>query len=398
MDVVEEVYAPAEGGFRRCRSRSRESNCRLAPMRALAAFCLVAVSISSSLAAEPSPTDRLVADLGLKVSPTPVREDPAWRKPRKIVVFDRDGKRAAWLAEAVPGPTIVDADSPADAMEKVRDADVFIGFCTHDLVEAGKELRWIQVLYAGVERCVPELAGRERPIVLTNMQRVAGPVMAEHVMALVLALARGLPEWMRAQEKGEWSPDLVDDSRMWTLDGRTMLVVGLGGIGTEVAKRAHALGMKVVATRASGRTGPDFVSYVGLPDELPKLAAAADVVVNATPLTPQTTGLFDAKFFSLVKRGALFVNVGRGRSVVTDALVAALEDGRIGGAGLDVTDPEPLPKDHALWSLPNVIVTPHVSSSSDLGRDDRWEIVRENLRRYAAGEPLISVVDVKKGY
>jgi phosphoglycerate dehydrogenase-like enzyme len=367
-------------------------------MRALAAFCLVAVSISSSLAAEPSPIDRLVADLGLKVSPTPVREDPAWRKPRKIVVFDRHGKRAAWLAKAVPGPTIVDADSPADAMEKVRDADVFIGFCTHDLVEAGKELRWIQVLYAGVERCVPELAGRERPIVLTNMQRVAGPVMAEHVMALVLALARGLPEWMRAQEKGEWSPDLVDDSRMWTLDGRTMLVVGLGGIGTEVAKRAHALGMKVVATRASGRTGPDFVSYVGLPDELPKLAAAADVVVNATPLTPQTTGLFDAKFFSIVKRGAMFVNVGRGRSVVTDALVAALEDGRIGGAGLDVTDPEPLPKDHALWSLPNVIVTPHVSSSSDLGRDDRWEIVRENLRRYAAGEPLISVVDVKKGY
>lgn len=367
-------------------------------MRTITVVGLLALSLAPALAAEPLAVDRLVADLGLRISPTPARESPAWRKPRKVVVFDREGKRAAWLEEAVPGVTIVDAESPEDAIEKVKDADVFVGFCTHDLVEAGKDLRWIQVMYAGVERCVPELAARERPVVLTNMQRVAAPVMAEHVMAMALALARGLPAWMRAQEKGEWDPDRVDDSRMWTLDGRTMLVVGLGGIGTEVARRAHALGMKVVATRASGRSGPEFVSYVGLPEELPKLAAEADVVVNATPLTPQTTGLFDAKFFSVVKRGALFVNVGRGRSVVTGDLVAALKDGRLGGAALDVTDPEPLPGDHPLWSLPNVIVTPHVSSASDLGRDDRWAIVRENLRRWAAGEPMISVVDVRKGY
>ena len=156
--------------------------------------------------------------------------------------------------------------------------------------------------------------------------------------------------------------------------------------------------MKVVAVRASGRTGPEFVSYVGLPDELPKLLGEADVVVNALPLTPATTNLFDAKLFSAFRSGAIFVNVGRGRSVVTDDLVDALKAGRIAGAGLDVTEPEPLPKDHPLWRLPRVIVTPHVAAQSDLGREAQWRIVRENLRRWVAGEALLSVVDVEKGY
>src|SRR3954465_7145840 len=118
-------------------------------------------------------------------------------------------------------------------------------------------------------------------------------------------------------------------------------------------KRAHALGMKVVATRASGRTGPDFVSYVGLPDELPKLASEADFVVNTAPLTPQDTGIFDAAFFAKMKPTAYFINVARGKSVVTSALVEALNSKKIAGAGLDVTDPEPLPSDHPLWKAPN---------------------------------------------
>jgi phosphoglycerate dehydrogenase-like enzyme len=174
--------------------------------------------------------------------------------------------------------------------------------------------------------------------------------------------------------------------------------VGLGGIGVEVARRAHAFGMRVVATRASGREGPAFVSYVGLPDELLKLAAEADFVVNTTPLTPATTGLFDAKFFAAVKPGAFFVNVGRGRSVVQPDLIAALKSGRLAGAGLDVTDPEPLPADDPLWKLPNVIITPHVSADSDLGDEVRFAIGVENLRRYVAGERMLSVVDVAKGY
>jgi phosphoglycerate dehydrogenase-like enzyme len=156
--------------------------------------------------------------------------------------------------------------------------------------------------------------------------------------------------------------------------------------------------MRVIATRASGRAGPDYVSYVGLPDELLKLAAEADFVVNTAPLTAATTGMFDAKFFAAVKPGAFFVNVGRGRSVVQTDLIAALRSGRLGGAGLDVTDPEPLPADSPLWQLPNVIITPHVSASSDLGAEARFAIAIENLRRYVAGERMLSVVDVAQGY
>jgi phosphoglycerate dehydrogenase-like enzyme len=185
---------------------------------------------------------------------------------------------------------------------------------------------------------------------------------------------------------------------MVTLEGKTLLVVGLGGIGTEVAKRAHALGMKVTAVRNTGREGPDFVSHVGLPAELRQLAGAADFVVNTTPLTAATTGMYDAKFFESCKRGAYFFNVGRGKSVVQADLVAALRSGQIAGAGLDVTDPEPLPPEDPLWKMQNVILTPHVSVESDLGFTVRFAILQENLRRYVAGEKMLSVVDVAKGY
>ena len=244
-------------------------------------------------------------------------------------------------------------------------------------------------------RSIP--AVRERDILVTNMQRIGGPIIAEHVMGMVLAFTRGIDLYLPAQARGEWRR-VTPPGRMAVIDGKTMLVVGLGGIGSEVAKRAHALGMKVVATRASGRTGPQFVSYVGLPDELHKLAAEADFVVNTAPLTPQTTGIFDAAFFAKMKPSAYFINVARGRSVVTAALVDALNGKKIAGAGLDVTDPEPLPPDHALWKAPNVIITPHVANDSDLGYDAQIKVVKENLRRYLAGERMLSVVDVTQGY
>jgi phosphoglycerate dehydrogenase-like enzyme len=215
---------------------------------------------------------------------------------------------------------------------------------------------------------------------------------------MVLSLARGLPAYHRAQVASKWDNSLRQQVRFGELKGKTLLVVGLGGIGTEVAWRAHGLGMKVTAIRNSSRSGPDYVSYVGLSSELLTLAADADVVVNALPLTAKTTGLFDETFFSKVKEGSLFISVGRGKSTDTGALIAALDSGRVYGAGLDVTDPEPLPADSPLWQMENVIITPHSSAAGSDSLKRGAIIAVENLRRYVAGEPMLNVVNMAAGY
>jgi phosphoglycerate dehydrogenase-like enzyme len=340
----------------------------------------------------------LIKRLGIEEGAAPVREQPGWRKPRKVLVLNAPVARVAELQAAAPGVELLLAKDAAEAVALAPQADAVLGLCSAELLAAGPGIRWIQAYSAGVERCVAIPALRERGVLLTNMQRVAGPVMAEHVLAMMLAYARGLHFFIPERMAARWTRELPASGRMITLEGKTVLVVGLGGIGVGVAERAHALGMRVIATRASGREGPPFVSYVGLPDELVKLAAEADFVVNTVPLTPATTGMFDAKFFAAVKPGAFFVNVGRGGSVVQSELVAALKSGRLGGAGLDVTDPEPLPADSPLWQMQNVIITPHVSANSDVDDGVRFAIAAENLRRYVAGEKMLSVVDVAKGY
>ena len=333
----------------------------------------------------------------LEEAATPVRERAGWKKPQRILLVGTSPKELERLKAQAPGVQFVSAANAVEAQALAGNVDAVIGACTAGILEAGKSIRWVQVFNAGVESCVGIPAVKERGILVTNMQRIMGPVIAEHVIAMMMGLARGLHAFIPAQVQREWRRDAAA-GKMAVVEGKTMLVVGLGGIGSEIARRGHALGMRVIATRASGRTGPDFVSYVGLPDELHKLASEADVVVNATPLTPQTTNIFDAAFFAKMKPTAYFINIGRGRSVVTSALVDALSKGSIAGAGLDVTEPEPLPSDHPLWTLPNVIITPHVASSSDLGTGARMEVVEENVRRYASGDRMLSTVDVAKGY
>jgi phosphoglycerate dehydrogenase-like enzyme len=349
-------------------------------------------------ASEPPSAAALVEHLGLVEAPAPVRERAGWAPPKAILVNPLVPELADALRASAPQAKFLVAATPEEAAKLAKDADVSLGWCTPAVLAAGKKLKWIQAYAAGVERCVgiPEL--RQRDILLTNMQRVAAPVMAEHVLAMMLAFSRGLQFFIPEHAAGRWTEEPPPTVKMLTLEGKTLLVVGLGGIGTEVARRAHALGMKVTAVRNTGHEGPDYVSYVGLPAELRQLAGAADFVVNTTPLTAATTHLFDAKFFASCKRGAYFFNVGRGKSVVQEDLVAALMSGQIAGAGLDVTDPEPLPADDPLWKLPNVILTPHVAVESDLGYTVRFAVLKENLRRYVAGEKMLSVVDVAKGY
>ena len=341
----------------------------------------------------------LSAELGLQEAAHPVSERAGWRRPQKIIVRNLQFPGIEYLQSSAPGAQFVVTDTIEAAIAQARDADAVIGWCDARLLQAGPRIRWIQFLYAGVESCVSVPAVHDGTVLLTNMQRVQAPIIAEHAIAMVMSLARGLDLAVAQQPAKAWRPDaLLGGGRLRTIKGKTLLVAGLGGIGTEVAQRAHALGMRVVATRASGHDGPDFVSHVGGPNELAKLVAEADVIVDALPLTPTTRATFDARMFERVKHGALFVNVGRGATVVTSALIDALRSGALGGAAFDVTDPEPLPADHPLWQAPNVIITPHISSESELGVTRVWEIVRENVRRYVAGGAMLSEVDVSRGY
>lgn len=364
---------------------------------------LLALSASLTHAATPEVTATLVRH-GIQEHAVPARESPAWRAPRKIVLLqftsrwtDPEAFRAA-----VPGARVVIAEDTATAIREVVDADAIVGFnpeiCDPRIIAAARELRWLASLAAGVELCmqVPEVQARR--FTLTNMRGVDSPVIAEHAIALLLALAHGLDRFAVETSRGNWNRATAGPLRMQYLEGKTMLVSGLGGIGTEVARRAHGLGMKVVATRVGGSGKPDFVEHVGQPDELLALARTADAIVSAVPLTPETTGLYDARFFAALKPTAYFINVARGGSVVTDALVAALNEGRLAGAGLDVVDPEPLPPAHPLWKAPRVLLTPHISSGSDLPGEARWTVAVENLRRYARGEALLNVVDLERGF
>lgn len=345
--------------------------------------------------------EALVEELALEESATAVRELPFWRKPQKIYMVPSgydDAERAMQMQsarEVIGDVELIQISYPIPD-DVIADAEVLLARCSPRIIREAKNLRWLQDSRHGVDSCmVPEIL--DKPFILTNTQHTSGPPIADHVIALMTMLTRGLHNFHTYQLQGVWK-DRPIEVPMLELGGKTMLVVGLGGIGTEVAKRANALGMRVLAIRNSSRVGPDFVDYVGLSDELHELAAQADVIVNALPLTTATRGLFDASFFDVAKRGAYFISVGRGESTVTNDLVAALKDGRLTAAGLDVTDPEPLPEGHELWRLPNVVITPHVAATTDQGRWRRWLVTRENLRRYVNGEKMLNVVDVARGY
>ena len=367
----------------------------LAPLALCASAAATAAVLAAAPAAGSAAAAELIDKLGLHVAAQPVRERPGWRAPRIVLINEEMLELQPALQQAAPGVKLIAVS--AATPKQIAAADAAIGVCSAELLAQAKQLQWIQWPAAGVERCVQQPALHERHLLLTNLQRTMGASMAEHVLGMMLALSRHFDYFLKQQQQAHWArenttPQLAD------LDGKTVLVVGLGGIGTEVARRAHALGMRVIATRASGRTGPDFVSYVGLPDELQKLAKDADFIVNCAPLTPQTTGIFNREFFETLKPGAYFISVGRGRSTVTADLIAALSSGRLAGAGLDVVDPEPLPADSPLWHLPNVIITPHISADTPGSAEQRNLVLIENLRRYAAGEPMISVVDIDRGY
>lgn len=345
----------------------------------------------------------LIESLQLSETPRPIRESTNWKKPGKVVVFLPDRMRPArddfepWLQAAAGDAKLVIVTTREDLETEKRDTDVLLGYC-FDVTPDMWNLRWVQNYFVGIDRCTTNELLLEGKVLLTNTKALPGPSMAEHVIAMMLMLTHKMDVYFRQQLNSQWRRIPNAYSKVVEVNDKTLLVVGLGGIGRQVAKRAHGLGMRVIGIRNRSRSGPNYVEYVGLADELMKLVTEADVVVNVTPLTEATTGLFDRAFFKAMKPTAYFLNIGRGRSVVTRDLMAALEDGDLAGAGLDVTDPEPLPPNHPLWKFPNVLITPHSSAPSDRMLHRSWTLMRENLRRYTLGEPMLNVADVKRGY
>ncbi len=363
-------------------------------------FCTVISTAVAAAGSSQPQLPKLLQGLGLRESAIASRDMPGWQKPQRIVVRNMMGQDvAARFNAAIPDIEVVGVSNAREAVAAVRGAQVLIGFCDQAVFDAADRLHWVQVFWAGVEDCVGLPGMQAGDIVLTNGQRLSSPAIAEYTIGVMFSLMRNLDDYYESQIAHKWAPVYGAPAQsMGELSGRTMLVVGLGGIGSQVAQRAHALGMRVLATRNSRREGPDYIEYVGWSDEVLTLAQKADVVVNATPLTPQTRGMFDATFFEAMKPSAYFISVGRGQSTVSNDLVAALKEGKIAGAALDVTDPEPLPADHQLWSSPGIIITPHISAQSPETMHRVGALVAENLRRYVAGQPLLSVVDVKRGY
>jgi len=370
-------------------------------------FFLAFCASSSADTTQPAEAKALIEELGLRAAATPVANDPDWR-PEKIAVLllpfpGITGNEFKQALQKAAGDTEVTFFAPGDGekaqQQILESADGLIGLCTPIVLkQAGENLRWIHNYFVGMDLCKGYSEKQLDTITFTNTKRLSGPAIAEHTIAMLLALTRDLPAYVQAQNERRFQRIPQGGMKFGELKNQTMLVVGLGGIGTEIARRAHGLGMRVIATRRSSREGPDFVERVGLSNELYDMAAEADVIANALPLTSETAGIFNRDFFEMTKRGAIFLSVGRGKSTVTADLVNALESGQLGAAGLDVTDPEPLPKSSPLWDMPNVIITPHVAAASADSFRRGQIIAVENLRRFATGIPLLNEVDLSKGY
>lgn len=320
-------------------------------------------------------------------------------QPKLVVGIELDERYLARLRDAAPAAEFVVATHPDVLRVALADADALIGAWSLDagLLDAAPRLRWIQATGAGVERILnPELLLRD--IVLTNLSGVHAPNIAEHVLAMMLAFARGLPTLFRDQLRHVWRGDHEEALPRFELAGQTLLVAGLGDIGDALARRADGLGMRVIATRRRPESRPPYVARLLPPAGLAELLPEADHVALCLPLTPATRQIMNVTMLGLLRPTAYLYNIGRGDLLDQESLLVALREGRLAGAGLDVTSPEPLPADSPLWDLPNVIVTAHTSGHTPRYWDRGIEIVADNVRRFLAGEPLHNVVDQVAGY
>jgi phosphoglycerate dehydrogenase-like enzyme len=310
----------------------------------------------------------------------------------------------AWFVEKLraefPDTEVLYSAQKRDDAQALNGADVLIGWSlSPEQLRAAKSLRWIYSITAAVDQFLyPELISSD--IVLTNAGSVHGPVVAEHAIAMLLALARRLHTAVRYQERRKWAMDAIwnEQPRPREVRGATLVVVGLGSIGAEVAEMAAALKMKVTGVRGHPERGAAGAHEVVGFDTLDNAIAQADFVVLAAPLTPRTRHLIDGRRLQLFKPTAFLINISRGALVEEAALVKALRERKLAGAALDVFEQEPLSRWSPLWKIPQALITPHTAFLTQNVWQRHYEVFAANLKRYLAGQPLEGMVDLKRGY
>jgi phosphoglycerate dehydrogenase-like enzyme len=314
---------------------------------------------------------------------------------RIVLCYPIESRHLEQIRSAAPKHEVVDAGQERIARE-LLDADIFCGHAKvpvpwPEVVKLGR-LKWVQSSAAGLDHClVPETIASE--IVVTSASGLFAEQVAEQTLALTLGLLRGLPTFFRAQQKREFIRRPTGD-----LSHKTVGIVGLGGNGVRIAEVLRPFHTRIIATDIFTSEQPACVDALWPANELDQLLAESDIVILCAPLNEQTQGMIAEPQLRLMKRGALMINVARGPIVVEKDLVVALQSGHVGGAGLDVTEVEPLAVESPLWDMPNVIITPHVGAQSARRADATTDLICENLRRYFAGRPLINLVDKRLGF
>ena len=309
-----------------------------------------------------------------------------------------NAERQLTLEACAGSRRILITENPDEMARVLDDVEVAIGKIPRDLLGRAPNLLWHQQLGTGTEWLAQHPDAVKHPFILTHCSDDYGVVLAEHVMALILAVARQLPGHFAAQRVRKWGNPPFSDPRKFELRGKTLLLLGVGSIGREIARRASGFSMRICGLRSNPSREAQPIEKMYGPEELHEALAEADLVVNTLPLTERTRGLLDREAIGHMKPGACFFNIGRGQTVDEAALIDALKEGKLAGAGLDVFAEEPLPQDSPLWTLPNVIITPH-DGGNHANRYDSWiEIALDNLQRFATGRPLRNVVDKSRGY
>ncbi len=310
----------------------------------------------------------------------------------------------AWFAErlqqAFPQVKVVNLPDYKHVDEEIIDSDIAIAWSIRpEQIKSAKQLRWIHSPAAAVHQLMfPELINSN--IILTNAREVHGPVVAEHVIALIFALAKKIPGSVILQQKHIWGQQILWDEvpRVREVANATVGLIGLGSIGRAVAKNAKALGMHVIAVREHPEKGAEGADEILGPAKIDYVFQQADYILLAAPVTENTKAIANAERLAMMKRDACLINVGRGPLVDEPALADALRASKIGGAALDVFPKEPLAADSPLWDLPNLLITPHTAALTDKLWERHYALFSENLRRYLHGETLLAVVDKRKGY